>query len=64
MFVSCKWNAGQYFNVKTGSKSFENVAEFKYLEMTNQNCMHGIIKRRLILGNDWHCLVQNILSSC
>jgi hypothetical protein len=34
LHMSCKWNAGQYCNIKMGSKFFENMAEFKYLEMT------------------------------
>jgi hypothetical protein len=64
--MSCKANAGQNCNVKIGSKSFEDVAEVKYLEMTptNYNCVHGEIKRRLILENACYHSVHNILSSC
>jgi hypothetical protein len=55
-------NTGQNHNIKIGGKSFGYVAEIKYLQIppTNENCMHGEIKRRLILGNAWYNSVQNI----
>jgi hypothetical protein len=39
MLLSCHQNAGQNHNIKTANRSFENVAQFKYLGMTvtNQN---------------------------
>jgi len=37
----CDQNAGQTHNVMIAIKYIENVAKFKYLEMTtNQNCVH------------------------
>jgi hypothetical protein len=39
MLLSCHQNAGQTHNIKIGDRSFENVAQFRYLGMTvtNQN---------------------------
>jgi hypothetical protein len=34
MFMSCHQNAAQNYNLMVGSKSFKNVAEFKYLKTT------------------------------
>jgi hypothetical protein len=46
-------------------RSFENVAQFRYLEttVTNQNLVQEKIKRRLNSGNACYDSVQNILSS-
>jgi hypothetical protein len=34
MLVSCDQNAGQNWDIKIGSRSFENVSQFKYLGTT------------------------------
>jgi hypothetical protein len=34
MLLSCHQNAGQNHNIKTGDKSFETEAQFKYLGTT------------------------------
>jgi hypothetical protein len=53
MLLSHHQNAGHNHNIKIGNRSFENVAQFKYLGMTitNQNLIQEEIKRRLNLGN-------------
>jgi hypothetical protein len=64
--LSCHHNEGKNQNTKTDNKSFENVAKFKYLQMTvaNQNFIHEEIKSRLNLGNACFHSVQNLSSSC
>jgi hypothetical protein len=46
-------NAGTDCNIGLSSKSFENVAGFKYLgkTTTDQNCIHQEIKNILNLGH-------------
>jgi hypothetical protein len=65
MLLSLHQNAGQNHNIKTGDRSFENVAQFKYLSttVTNQNLIQEEIKRRLNLGNAWYHSVQILLYS-
>jgi ribosomal protein S2 len=64
MFLSRCQNAGQNHDIKFADRSFENVAQFRYLEttITNQNLIQEEIKR---LNSDNACYhsVQNLLSS-
>jgi hypothetical protein len=64
MFLSCHQNAGQNHSIKIGDRSFEKVAQFKYLgtAVTNENVIQEKIKR-LNLGNACYHSVQNLLSS-
>jgi hypothetical protein len=64
MLVSRDQNAGQDQDIKIGNRSFENVAQFKYLgtTVTNRNLIQGEIKRRLNSGNACYHSVQNLLS--
>jgi len=56
--------AGQYHNIKTGDKSFESMAKFKYLgTLANQNCIREETKSRLNHGNDCYHSIQDRLSS-
>jgi hypothetical protein len=65
MLLSRHRNAGQNLNIKTGDRSFENVAQFKYLgrTVTNKNLIGEEIKRRLNSGNPCYHSVQNLLTS-
>jgi hypothetical protein len=67
MPLSRHQTTGQNHYIKEGvtSKSFESVAEFKYLGATlaNQNCFQEEIKSRLNSGNTCYHAVQNLLSS-
>jgi hypothetical protein len=49
MFVSCHQIAEQNQNIKKAKKLFKNMEKLKYLGMiiTNQNCIHEEIKRRI-----------------
>ena len=52
-FTPREQNAGQNHNIKTGDKSFDSMAKFKYLgTLANQNCIHEEIKSRLNHGKD------------
>jgi hypothetical protein len=57
--------AGQRQSIKIANRSFENVEDFKYLgtTLTDQNCIHEEIKRRLNSGNACYHSVQSLLSS-
>jgi hypothetical protein len=56
MLLSHPQNAGQNHEIKIATKSFENVAQFKYLGMTvtNQNLILGEIKSRPNSGNAFY----------
>jgi hypothetical protein len=66
MLMVCHHSAQQNHNLKTAIRCFENVAKFKYLEMTvrNQTLIHAETKSRLNLGTSCYHSVQNLLSSC
>jgi hypothetical protein len=66
MLVSRCQKTGQRQSIKTGNRSFESVAKFKYVgtTLTDQNCIHEEIKSRLNLGNACCHSVQSLLSSC
>jgi ribosomal protein S2 len=53
ILFSCHQTAGQNHDTKITNRSFENVAQFKYLgtTITNQNLIQEEIKRRLNLAN-------------
>jgi hypothetical protein len=59
-------NVGQNHDKKIANRSFDNVAQFKYLgtTATNRNLIQEEIKRRLNSGNACYHSVQNLLSSC
>jgi ribosomal protein S2 len=65
MLLSRHQNAGQNYNIKISNRSFENVAQFRYLgtTVTNQNLIQKEIKRRLNSGNACYDSVWNLLSS-
>jgi hypothetical protein len=64
MLRSRHQNAGQNRNIKTAKRSFENVAEFRYLgtAVTNQSLIQDEIKMRLNSGNASYYSVQKLLS--
>jgi hypothetical protein len=65
MFMSRHHTAGQSNYIRVANKSFEKVAEFRYLgaTLTDQNCIHEEIRSRLNSGNACDHAVQNLLSS-
>jgi hypothetical protein len=65
MLLSRHQNAGQNHDIKIANRSFENVAQSRYLGTTvsHQNFIQDEIKRRLNLNNACYHLIQNLLSS-
>jgi hypothetical protein len=65
MLLSRRRNAGQNHDTKIANRSFENMAQFKYLGMTvtDQNLIQDKIKRRLNSGNAGYHSVQKLLPS-
>jgi hypothetical protein len=65
MLLSHHQNAGQNHDIKIANRSFENVAQFKYLgtTVTNDNLIPEEIKWRLNMGNAHYHSVYNLLSS-
>jgi hypothetical protein len=65
LLMSCSQKIGQKHSIKIVNRSFEDVAEFKYLgtTLTDQNCMHEEINSRLNSGNAYYHSVQSLLSS-
>jgi hypothetical protein len=65
MSLSRQQNAGQNHNIKIANRSFENMAQFKYLKttVTSRNLIQEEIERRLNLGNACYHSVQKLLSS-
>jgi hypothetical protein len=57
--------AGQSNYIRVANKSFERLANLKYLGATSadQNCIHAEIRSRLNSGNACYHAVQNLLSS-
>jgi ribosomal protein S2 len=52
ILLSCHQSAGQNCGLKIANRSFENVAQFRYLgvTVTNENLIQEEIKRRLNMG--------------
>jgi hypothetical protein len=65
MLMSHSQKIGLKHSMKIVNRSFEDVANFKYLgtTLTDQNCMHKEIKSRLNTGNACYHSVQSLLSS-
>jgi hypothetical protein len=61
MLVSRSQKIGRKRSIKIGNRSFEDVAEFKYLgtTLTDQNHMHEEINSRLNSGNACYHSVQS-----
>jgi hypothetical protein len=65
VLLSHHQNAGQNHDTKIANRSFENVAQFKYLgtTATNQNLIQEEMKGSLNSGNSCYHSVQKLLSS-
>jgi hypothetical protein len=53
MLLSRHWTAGVICHIKLGNRSFENVAQFRYLgtTVTNQNLTQEEIKKGMNSGS-------------
>jgi hypothetical protein len=65
MLLSRHQTAGQMHDIKRAKRSFDNVAQLKYVgtRVTNQNLIQEKIKRRLNSDNACYFSVQKLLSS-
>jgi hypothetical protein len=65
MLMSPNQKIGQKHSIKISNRSFEDVANFKFLvtTLTDQNCMHEEIESRLNSGNACYHSVHSLLSS-
>jgi hypothetical protein len=65
MLMSRSQKIRQKQSIKIANRSFEDVAEFKYLgkTLTDQSCMHEEINSRLNSGNACYRSVHSLLSS-
>jgi hypothetical protein len=65
MFMSYDQTTVQNYNIKLANKSFENVAEFKYLgtTVTHLNYIYAEMKAKLNSWNDSYEAFQKLLSS-
>jgi hypothetical protein len=63
LLLSRHQNAGQNHDIKIANRSYQNVAQFKYLgtAVTNRSLIHDEIKSRLNSGNACYYSVQNLL---
>jgi hypothetical protein len=63
MLISRYENGGQKYCIKIANRSFEQVAQFKYLgtRPTDQNCVQGEIKSKLNSWNDYYRAVQSFV---
>jgi len=65
MFLSHHQNIGQNHNIMIANKSFENVTEFKYFQVTvtDPNLIHEKFRFVFNSGSACYRSVQNLLSS-
>jgi hypothetical protein len=61
--MPCHQKTGRKHIVKIATRSFEDVAKFKYLRtaVTDQNCMHKEMESRLNSGNAWYHSVHSFI---
>jgi hypothetical protein len=66
MLVSHHWNAEQGHDLKVANRSYDNVVQFRCVEMAaiNQHLIQDKIRKELISDNTCYHSIQNLLSSC